>query len=297
MKGIILAGGKGSRLYPLTIGLSKQLLPVYDKPMIYYPLSTLMLAGIREILIISSPDVLPLYKSLLRDGSQWGLIFQYAEQLEPRGLPDAFIIGKRFIEEKPVALILGDNIFYGSGLVETLQKTSTLSTGATIFAYPVKDPQRFGVIELDANGKPVSIEEKPEHPKSNFVVPGIYFYDNAVVEIASHLKPSKRGELEITDINKHYLESKRLNVEIFGRGIAWLDAGTPEALLQAANFVQAVEDRQGLMISCPEEIAYRMGFMKSEQLVEQIRKLKNTGYGDYLEKLLDEKTIIPPGTL
>ncbi len=297
MKGIILAGGKGSRLYPLTIGLSKQLLPVYDKPMIYYPLSTLMLAGIKEILIISSPDVLPLYRSLLRDGSQWGLDFHYSEQLEPRGLPEAFIIGKRFIGEGPVALILGDNIFYGSGLVETLQRISTLSSGATIFAYPVKDPQRFGVVELDAEGRPISIEEKPEHPKSNFVVPGIYFYDNTVVEIASNLKPSKRGELEITDINKHYLELKRLNVEIFGRGIAWLDAGTPEALLQAANFVQAVEDRQGLMISCPEEIAYRMGFMKSDQLAEQAKNLKNTGYGDYLRRLLDEQSIIPPGTL
>jgi glucose-1-phosphate thymidylyltransferase len=290
MKGIVLAGGKGSRLYPLTIGLSKQLLPVYDKPMIYYPLSTLMLAGIREILIISSPDVLPLYKALLKDGSQWGMAFQYAEQLEPRGLPEAFIIGENFIENKPVALILGDNIFYGSGLVETLQKTSKLSTGATIFAYPVKDPQRFGVVELDIDGKPVSIEEKPEHPKSNFVVPGIYFYDNKVVEIATSLMPSKRGELEITDINGRYLDEKKLNVEILGRGIAWLDAGTPEALLQAANFVQAVEDRQGLMISCPEEIAYRMGFMKSDQLAQQVKNLRNTGYGDYLKRLLEEKS-------
>jgi glucose-1-phosphate thymidylyltransferase len=238
-----------------------------------------------------------LYKSLLRDGSQWGLVFQYAEQPEPRGLPDAFIIGKEFIENKPVALILGDNIFYGSGLVETLQRTSKLSTGATIFAYPVKDPQRFGVVELDVDDKPVSIEEKPEHPKSNFVVPGIYFYDNKVVGIATNLKPSKRGELEITDINRHYLNHKNLNVEIFGRGIAWLDAGTPEALLQAANFVQAVEDRQGLMISCPEEIAYRMGFMRSDQLAEQAKNLQNTGYGDYLKRLLEEKTIVPPGSL
>ncbi len=290
MKGIILAGGKGSRLYPLTIGLSKQLLPVYDKPMIYYPLSTLMLAGIREILIISSPDVLPLYKSLLGDGNQWGLNFKYAEQPVPRGLPDAFIIGENFIENKPVALILGDNIFYGSGLVETLQKTSKLSAGATIFAYPVKDPQRFGVIELDIHDNPISIEEKPDHPKSNLVVPGIYFYDNKVVEVAKNLKPSKRNELEISDINRYYLVQKKLNVEIFGRGIAWLDAGTPEALLQAANFVQAVEDRQGLMISCPEEIAYRMGFMSSDQLAQQAKNLQNTGYGDYLKNLLKENS-------
>lgn len=288
-KGIILAGGMGTRLYPLTLSLSKQLLPVYDKPMVYYPLSTLMLAGIREILVISSLDSLPLYQTLLSDGSQWGLSFQYASQSSPRGLPDAFVIGKDFIGDDSVGLILGDNIFYGSGLVDTLQSAAKLRTGAVIFAYPVRDPQRFGVVELDKQGNAMSIEEKPAAPRSNFAVPGIYFYDNSVVLKAESLQPSERGEIEITDLNKIYLSQGQLKVEVFGRGIAWLDAGTPEALLQAANFVQAVEDRQGLMIACPEEIAYRMGFINSAQLEAQAKKVGKSEYGNYLQRLLAEE--------
>lgn len=288
MKGIILAGGLGTRLYPLTIGLSKQLLPVYDKPMIYYPISTLMLAGIRDILIISSPDVLPIYRTMLADGSQWGLTFQYAEQSAPRGLPDAFLIGKQFLDKQPAALILGDNIFYGSGLVETLQSSAKITNGAVIFAYAVRDPERFGVVEVDQAGRALSIEEKPKNPRSNYAVPGMYFYDNQVTNIAASLEPSSRGELEIADLNKAYLQQGTLQVQILGRGIAWLDAGTPEALLQAANFVQAVEDRQGLMISCPEEIAFRMGFIDADQLRYQARKIGKSDYGTYLRRLLEE---------
>lgn len=288
MKGIILAGGKGTRLYPLTMAISKQLLPVYDKPMVYYPLSMLMLAGIREILVISTPEDLPMFRRLLRDGSQWGMRFEYAEQAEPRGLAEAFLIGRNFIGSDPVCLILGDNIFYGHGLPDTLRKAARLTSGAVVFAYPVRDPQRYGVVEFDAAGNALSIEEKPEKPRSNFAVPGIYFYDNRVIEFAAGLKPSRRGELEITHINQIYLEMNELRVQQLGRGVAWLDAGTHETLLQAANFVQTVEERQGMMISCPEEIAYRMGFINAEKLREEAVKLSSNGYGAYLLRLLEE---------
>jgi len=288
MKGIILAGGKGTRLYPLTIGISKQLLPVYDKPMVYYPLSMLMLAGIRDILVVSTPDALPNFRSLLRDGSQFGLQFGYAEQAEPRGLADAFLIQPEFIEHESVCLILGDNIFFGTSLPEKLRRAAELTEGALIFAYPVRDPQRYGVVEFDLEGRALSIEEKPVQPRSHYAVPGLYFYDHQVGEIAANLKPSARGELEITDLNRIYLERGMLRVDIMGRGVAWLDAGTHESLLQAANFVQAIEDRQGMMISCPEEIAYRHGYISKEQLKEQALALKNNGYGDYLLRLLDE---------
>ena len=288
MKGIILAGGKGTRLYPLTMAVSKQLLPVYDKPMVYYPLSMLMLAGIREILVISTPEDLPMFRRLLRDGSQWGMRFEYAEQAEPRGLAEAFLIGRNFIGSDTVCLILGDNIFYGHGLPDTLRKAAQLDSGAVVFAYPVRDPQRYGVIEFDAAGNALSIEEKPQQPRSNFAVPGIYFYDNRVVEFAAGLKPSKRGELEITHVNQIYLEMNQLHVQQLGRGVAWLDAGTHETLLQAANFVQTVEERQGMMISCPEEIAYRMGFITLEKLREEALKMSSNGYGGYLLRLLEE---------
>jgi glucose-1-phosphate thymidylyltransferase len=288
MKGIILAGGKGTRLYPLTISTSKQLLPVYDKPMIYYPLSMLMLAGIREILVISTPEALPAFQSLLGDGSQFGLRFSYAEQAEPRGLPDAFLVKPEFIGHDPVCLILGDNIFFGTGLPEKLRHAARLTEGALVFAYPVRDPERYGVIEFDKRGRALSIEEKPAQPRSSYAIPGIYFFDHHVVELASHLKPSARGEMEITDLIRSYLERSSLQVEILGRGVAWLDAGTHESLLQAANFVQAIEDRQGMMISCPEEIAYRKGFINAEQLHQQAMALKNNGYGEYLMRLLEE---------
>jgi glucose-1-phosphate thymidylyltransferase len=288
MKGIILAGGRGTRLNPLTLAMSKQLLPVYDKPMIYYPLSMLMLAGIREILVISTPEDLPAFQRLLGDGSQWGLRFEYAEQAEPRGLADAFLVGRQFINGKPVCLILGDNIFFGSGLASQLRNAATLEQGALVFAYPVRDPQRYGVIEFDDNNKAISIEEKPQHPRSHYAVPGLYFYDKHVVQIAESLKPSPRGEIEITDLNRMYMEKGELKVIPIGRGIAWLDAGTHESLLQAANFVQAVEDRQGLMISCPEEIAYRMGFITRDQLQTLALQMKNNGYGKHLRDLLDQ---------
>ena len=289
MKGIILSGGKGTRLYPLTIGVSKQLLPVYDKPMVYYPLSMLMLAGIREILVISTPDALPAFRSLLKDGSHLGIKFTYAEQAEPRGLADAFLVGQDFIAGEPVCLILGDNIFFGHGLPAQLRNAAQLTQGALIFAYPVRDPERYGVVEFDSNGLALSIEEKPVTPRSHYAVPGIYFYDSLVAELAATLKPSARGEIEITDLNMLYLRQSQLRVEILGRGVAWLDAGTHEALLQASNFVQTVQDRQGMMISCPEEIAYRLGFIDAEQLLRQAKTMDSNQYGQYLLHLLEDE--------
>jgi len=288
MKGIILAGGKGTRLYPLTLAISKQLLPVYDKPMIYYPISMLMLAGIQDILIISTPEDLPLFQRLLSDGSQWGLNFQYEQQASPRGLADAFIVGKKFIGQDSVALILGDNIFYGRGLGKTLENAAKNIKGATIFAYPVRDPERYGVVEFDKNGIAISIEEKPEFPKSNFAVPGMYFYDNRVVQYAENLQPSPRGEIEITDINRMFMENGELYVEVLGRGVAWLDAGKHESLLQASTFVQTVQDRQGLMISCPEEIAYHKGFINQDTLKKQALIYQGNDYGNYLLELIDK---------
>jgi glucose-1-phosphate thymidylyltransferase len=282
MKGIILAGGKGTRLYPLTMAVSKQLLPVYDKPMIYYPLSMLMLAGIREILVITTPEEQFLYQRVLRDGSQWGLKFTYAVQPVPRGLADAFLIGKDFLAGESACLILGDNIFFGQGLPQVLREAAAIKDGAVVFAYPVRDPERYGVVEFDGNRKAISLEEKPAHPRSNFAVPGIYFYDNNVVRYAEELKPSPRGEIEITDINRRYLNEGKLQVKVLGRGVAWLDAGTHESLLQAAMFVQAVEDRQGMMISCVEEIAYRMGFIDQEQLMLCAQEMAGNEYGQHL---------------
>ena len=288
MKGIILAGGRGTRLYPLTLATSKQMLPVYDKPMIYYPLSMLMLAGIREILVISTPEDLPVIRRLLGDGNSWGMQLSYAEQAEPRGLADAFLVGKEFINGERVCLILGDNIFFGQGLPTQLTAAAKLEHGALIFAYPVQDPERYGVVEFDAQGKAISLEEKPQTPRSHYAVPGLYFYDERVVEFAESLKPSARGEIEITDLNRIYLEAGELQVTPFGRGVAWLDAGTHESLLQAANFVQAVEDRQGLMISSPEEIAYRRGFITRDQLKVLAQQMGSNNYGSYLLRLANE---------
>jgi glucose-1-phosphate thymidylyltransferase len=287
MKGIILAGGRGTRLNPLTLAVSKQLLPVYDKPMIYYPLSMLMFAGIREILIISTPEDLPAFRRLLGEGSQWGLHFEYAEQAQPRGLADAFLVGRTFIGGSAVCLILGDNIFFGAGLPDQLRSAAALDRGAIVFAYPVRNPGQYGVIELDPQNRAVSIEEKPQFPRSNYAVPGLYFYDAQVVQHAESLKPSRRGELEITDLNRIYLDRGEFKAIRIGRGIAWLDAGTHESLMQAANFVQAVEDRQGLMISCPEEIAYRMGYIDPEQVRSLALHMENNSYGSYLLRLLE----------
>ena len=289
MKGIILAGGKGTRLYPLTMAISKQLLPVYDKPMIYYPLSMLMLAGIREILLITTPEDSEQYKRLLGDGSKLGMSFEYATQAVPRGLADAFLVGKEFIGDDKVCLILGDNIFFGHGLPQVLRSAAEQEIGAVVFAYPVKDPERYGVVEFDENGKAISLEEKPLKPRSNYAVPGIYFYDNRVVRYAEELEPSPRGEIEITDINRRYLNDGELSVKVLGRGVAWLDAGTHESLLQASMFVQAVEDRQGMMISCIEEIAYRMGYIDEECLRNCAEPLASNEYGQYLLRFLGEQ--------
>lgn len=288
MKGIILAGGKGTRLYPLTIATSKQLLPVYDKPMVYYPLSMLMLAGIREILVVSSPEALPSFRELLKDGSQWGLKFEYAGQAEPRGLADAFLVGREFIGDSAVCLILGDNIFYGVGMISLLQECASLKEGAIIFGYKVNDPERYGVVEFDDDYRVLSVEEKPAKSRSSFAIPGIYFYDNQVVDIAESLQPSERGEIEITDLNRVYLQRAQLQAKVFGRGVAWLDAGTHESLLQAASFIQTIQERQGLMISCPEEIAYRMGFISKEQLRELGMALNGNSYGQYLMELANQ---------
>lgn len=285
MKGIILAGGSGTRLHPLTIATSKQMMPVYDKPMIYYPLSVLMMAGIREILIISTPQDLPSFEKLLGDGKNLGCSFHYAQQEVPNGLAQAFVIGEEFIGNDKVCLILGDNIFYGSGF-QKLVKENNDPIGGTVFAYHVNDPERYGVVEFDKDMKAISIEEKPQNPKSNFAVPGLYFYDNSVVEIAKNLKPSKRGEYEITDINKKYLEQGNLKVAVIGRGTAWLDTGTFKSLIEASQFVQVVEDRQGLKVGCIEEVAYRMGFIDEEQLENLAKPLMNSGYGEYLMRLI-----------
>ena len=287
-KGIILAGGKGTRLYPMTKAISKQLLPLYDKPMVYYPLSVLMLAGIREVLVISTPEDLPMYQKLLGDGTRLGMRLSYVAQDVPRGLADAFLLGEKFIGEDNVCLILGDNVFYGQNLSGVLNRAMKQPSGATIFGYPVKNPTAFGVVEFDKNGKVFSIEEKPAHPKSDFAVPGLYFYDNRVVDIAKRITPSERGELEITAVNNAYLDIDELNVLLLGRGTAWLDTGTPKGMLQAAQFVETVQDRQGFYISCIEEIAWRRGFITTEQLIALGEELKMTEYGQYLLSIAEE---------
>lgn len=287
-KGIVLAGGSGTRLHPITNGVSKQMLPIYDKPMIYYPLSVLMLAGIREVLVISTPTDLPSFKKLLGDGSDFGMELSYAVQSTPDGLAQAFIIGEEFIGDDNVCLILGDNIFYGHGFSEMLREAASRSSGATVFGYHVNDPERFGVVEFDSSGKAISIEEKPCNPKSNFAVTGLYFYDNRVVEIAKGIKPSQRGELEITDVNNAYLQSGDLHVSLMGRGFAWLDTGTHDSLMEAGHYVQTIETRQGLKVACLEEIGYRYGWLSKEKLLQQADALKKTGYGQYLAQIAEE---------